>query len=51
MYYFQKDNCYNKNIDKCTLYTLAWDKLCRSKCEGSLGIKKTEYINAAFLAQ
>lgn len=44
--FFWKDNC-----DKHKLHTLACDKICSLKCEGGLGIRKTEYINAVFLAK
>lgn len=30
---------------------IVWDKICSPKCEGSLGIRKTAYVNAAFLAK
>lgn len=31
--------------------TIAWNKICRTKCVGSLGISKTEDINSTFLAK
>lgn len=30
---------------------MAWDKTCRPKCEGGLGIRRTEDINATYLAK
>lgn len=32
-----------------TGWNYCWDKICRTKCEGGLGIRRTEDINAAFL--
>lgn len=34
-----------------TPYSIAWDKICTSKCEGGSGIKKTEDVNVVFLAK
>lgn len=34
-----------------TPYSIARDKIHRPKCEDGLGIKKTEEVNAAFLAK
>lgn len=39
----------NSNIDN--LYILAWDKICKPKSEGSLGIRRTKNLNAAYLAK
>lgn len=33
------------------LHTLAWDKFCIPKCEGGLGISKTEDVNAPCLTK
>lgn len=33
------------------LLLISSDKICRPKCEGSLGIRKVQDVNAAFLAK
>lgn len=37
MNFFWKDNCVEVR-DNHKLDTLAWDKICRFKCKGGLGI-------------
>lgn len=32
------DNCESTNMNRHKLHYLAWDKICRPKCEGGLGI-------------
>lgn len=46
--FFWKDYIHN---NKNRLYTLAWDKICRPKSEGGLGIRRIEDVNATFLAK
>lgn len=39
-----------QNTERTTL-TTAWDKTCRPKSEGGIGIKKTKDVNVAFSAK
>lgn len=44
-----KDFCWNNNCenitgDKHKLHTIAWDKICKSKCEGDLGLRSTKIL-------
>lgn len=38
-------------IIPCTIRLIYWDKICRSKCECGLQVRKTRDINAALLAK
>lgn len=48
-----RDFFWNKSKDKegnCKYVpTIVWDKICRWKCEGGLGIRKAEDTSATFL--
>lgn len=34
-----------------TIPLISWDKICRPKCESRLGIRRTQDVNAAFIAK
>lgn len=51
---YNKDFCgINKEGDgvKIGIATIAWDKICKPKCEGDSGIRRTEDVKAAILAR
>lgn len=50
MNFFWKDN-YDHCSDKHWLKILTWDKICRHKGEGGVGIRRGEDANAAVLAK
>lgn len=50
MNFFWKDN-YDHCSDKHWLKILTWDKICRPKGEGGVGIRRGEDANAAVLAK
>lgn len=51
MDFFWNNNCENIGTNKHKLHTIGWDKICRPKCKGGLGIRCTEDMNVAFLAK
>lgn len=50
-----RDFLWHNNMDPDSNHTsltlVSLDKICRPKCEGDLGIRKYQYINAAKLAK
>lgn len=45
--FFWKIN-FDNNDDHSPIQSLAWDMICRSKCERGLCLGKTENVNAIF---
>ena len=39
------------NIEKKKIHTIAWEKICQTRCNGGFGIRKTETFNKAFVAK
>lgn len=49
---FWKNNCDDNSKDQFShIQSIAWNKICRINCEGGLGIRKIEHMNATFLAK
>lgn len=50
--FFQSNNKTDSNCNgHHPVKTVPWDKISRPKYEGSLGIKKTEDLNATYVAK
>lgn len=48
--FFWQNNC-NNNAEHYTIHSTSRDKIYRHKCQGGLGISKTEDTNVVFLAK
>ena len=46
-----RDFWWGDNIEKKGIHTIAWEKICQTRCNGGLGIRKIETFNKALVAK
>lgn len=42
-------NIFRHDLNRSIIPLAAWDKMCKLKCEGGMGIRRNQDVNAALL--